>query len=53
MRCGPAILCASILLTIAAGVPGQTPQPRLTFDVAAIHPAEPGSDHGFIKPSPG
>jgi uncharacterized protein (TIGR03435 family) len=28
-------------------------QSRLTFDVAAIHLAKPGSDHGFIKPLPG
>jgi len=54
MRCSSVILfIASVLLTSPAITPGQTPHPRLTFDVAAIHPAKPGSDLGYIKPSPG
>ena len=52
MRCGSGMFIASILLAGAAGAMGQAPQPRLTFDVAAIHPVKPGSDRGFIKPMP-
>jgi uncharacterized protein (TIGR03435 family) len=50
------VLIASIVLSLmpTAWVAfSQATQPRLTFDVAAIHPAKPGSDRGFIKPSPG
>ena len=47
------LLIASVLLTSAARLPGQSQQPRLTFDLAAIHPAKSGSDRGFIKPLPG
>jgi uncharacterized protein (TIGR03435 family) len=37
----------------AGGLHSQGHAPRPTFDVAAIHPAQPGSDRGFIKPLPG
>jgi len=44
-------LFASALVVAALQAAAQ--QPRLTFDVAAIHLAKPGSDRGFIKPLPG
>jgi uncharacterized protein (TIGR03435 family) len=50
MRFLPRLIFASILV-LASHAPAQ--QPRLKFDVAAIHLAKPGSDHGFIKPLPG
>jgi uncharacterized protein (TIGR03435 family) len=42
-----------LLLAGPAALHGQAQRPRLTFDVAAIHPAQPGSDRGIIKPLPG
>lgn len=43
----PALLIAACLLA-------QTPAPpRLTFDVVAIHPADPNATFGRIKPIPG
>jgi uncharacterized protein (TIGR03435 family) len=50
MRSLPRLLFASIVLS-AVHAPAQ--QHRMTFDVAAIHLAKPGSDRGFIKPLPG
>jgi uncharacterized protein (TIGR03435 family) len=44
----PAMLLVSISL---AG--GQQTPPRLTFEVAAIRPAQPGATTGGIKPMPG
>ena len=41
------------VLAAAAALHSQQQAPRLTFDVAAIHPAQPGSDRGIIKPLPG
>lgn len=52
MRWGSGIFIGAILLVTAMSAPGQAQQPRLTFDVAAIHPVKPGSDRGFIKPLP-
>lgn len=43
----------TVLLLATIGVPAQTHSSRLTFDVAAIHPTQPGSDRGIIKPLPG
>ena len=45
-------LFASILVAAAAALPAQTPPPRLTFDVAAIHPSKPGLRSGGIEPMP-
>jgi uncharacterized protein (TIGR03435 family) len=52
------LLSAAILALISTSlVPGQVPvqdtTPRLTFDVASIHPAQPGQRGGMIKPLPG
>lgn len=44
---------AFVVFALAAGLHGQGQPRRLTFDVAAIHPAQPGSDKGLIKPLPG
>ncbi len=52
MRCGSGIFIAVILLASASGAHGQTPQPRLTFDVIAIHPSQPGQLGGRIQPLP-
>ncbi len=52
MRRLPQLLfIASLLVAPAGDSPAQ--QTRLTFDVAAIHLAQQGSDRGFIKPLPG
>jgi len=52
MRSLPRLLLVSILL-FASAFQGVAQQARLTFDVAAIHPAKPGSDRGIIRPLPG
>jgi uncharacterized protein (TIGR03435 family) len=52
MRSLPRLLNLFLLL-IATSFPGGAQPDRLTFDVAAIHLAKPGSDRGFIKPLPG
>jgi len=49
MRSLRRLLFASLLL---AGSYAAAQQARLTFDVAAIHIAKPGSDRGSIKPLP-
>jgi uncharacterized protein (TIGR03435 family) len=51
MRRIPRLAFASVLVIAASHAEAQ--QSRLTFDVAAIHLAKPGSDRGFIKPLPG
>ena len=43
----------AIALVIAAVPVAGVSQNRTKFDVAAIHPAKPGSDRGFIRPLPG
>ena len=48
----PRLPGVSVLLVAAASFTAAQPS-RLTFDVAAIHLAKPGSDRGFIKPLPG
>ena len=52
MRYVSGVFIASILLLTAAAAPGQAPQSRLTFEVAAIHPSKPGQRGGGIKPMP-
>lgn len=52
MRSLSRLLFASILL-VASAFQATAQQARLTFDVAAIHVAKPGSDRGFIRPLPG
>ncbi len=52
MRSLPRLLNISLLL-VATGFHGEAQPNRITFDVAAIHLAKPGSDRGFIKPLPG
>ncbi len=46
---GVAIAC---LLLAAASMHCQAPQSKLTFDVAAIHPSQPGVRGGMVKPLP-
>jgi len=52
MRSLPRLLNISLLLIATAFHGGAQPN-RITFDVAAIHLAKPGSDRRFIKPLPG
>ncbi len=52
MRCHFQALIASLVLQAAASGSGQWPQPRLTFNVAAIHPSKPEGPGGGIKPLP-
>lgn len=40
-------------LIIGACLLAQTPSQRLTFDVVSIHPSDPGTQGGRIKPIPG
>lgn len=47
-----AAFSASLLLAAAACANGQASQPRLAFDVAAIHPSQPGARGGVVKPLP-
>jgi uncharacterized protein (TIGR03435 family) len=44
-------LFLTLAFALAAPLAAQTP--RLTFDVASIHPAKPGQINGGIKPIPG
>jgi uncharacterized protein (TIGR03435 family) len=53
LRSGAKAIFALVVFAATAGLHGQQQAPRLTFDVAAIHPAQPGSDKGIIKPLPG
>ena len=53
LRSGSKAIIAFVVFASAAELHSHGQQPRLTFDVAAIHPAQPGSDRGFIKPLPG
>ena len=48
-----ALLAAATLLTPLAGAQTPAAPPRLTFDVASIHPSKPGQQTGGIKPIPG
>ncbi len=48
--CGAAVLFASAALA-GAGPESQT-TPRLTFEVAAIHPSQPGAQGGGVAPMP-
>jgi uncharacterized protein (TIGR03435 family) len=52
LRAGTKTVFVFVVLALSAGLHSQTQVPRLTFDVAAIHPAQPGSDRGIIKPLP-
>ena len=46
-----AALLSSVLLAAAVAL-AQSPQPRLTFDVATIHPSPPDARGGMVKPLP-
>lgn len=54
MKIACSILLALPLLA-AGGFPvrGQPLPPRLTFEVASIHPTKPGTVNGMVKPLPG
>ena len=45
-------LCLFLVSLSALAGHGQSPPPRLAFDVAAIHPSAPGQNGGGIKPLP-
>jgi uncharacterized protein (TIGR03435 family) len=49
MRFGSRLFVTPILLVTAASAQDQGQKPRLTFDVAVIHPSKPGSTVGSIK----
>jgi uncharacterized protein (TIGR03435 family) len=52
MRRSQAASAVAFLLFAAALSSGQEKSPRLTFDVAAIHPSQPGAPGGGIMPLP-
>lgn len=52
MRSVNRVLCTSMLLLSAVSGLSETPNSRLTFDVAAIHPSTSGQRSGGIKPLP-
>jgi uncharacterized protein (TIGR03435 family) len=53
IRCRLCILAAVIGLMFMSSAGGQEKPTRLTFDVAAIRPSQPGGRGGGIKPLPG